>query len=297
MIAQRPKPVRKNSQGVQQFAPAGGSVWNTPAVDPRRHAIYIGTGDGTTYPAPGTIDAIMALDMRTGRALWHFQATHGDSFLVGCRGDDVTDNCPKTEGPDWDIPVSPMLVKLASGQRLVVVATKPGDVLALDPDQHGRLVWRMNVSGKLAGDTLPANGERPSGMMWGGSVLGHTAYYGLTGGGMAAIDLESGKMLWKSGLGSSYPAVSDGSPATAIPGALFVGASDGELFGVSADNGQVLWKYDTAHSFDTVNGVAAHGGGFSSQGVSVAGGMLFAGSGYSVTSAHPGNVLLAFGPR
>lgn len=294
VIAQRPKPVRRNSRGVQQYAPAGGSVWNTPAVDPQRHAIYIGTGDGTTYPAPATIDAIMAIDMRTGHRLWSFQTTRGDSFLVGCRGENVTDNCPQTEGPDWDIPVSPLLVRLQSGQRLVVVATKPGDVIALDPDAHGKLVWRMNVSGKLAGDVMPASG-RVSGMMWGGAVLGQTVYYGLTGGGLAAIDLASGRLLWKHALSADGKAVSDASPVTAIPGVLFLGSADGELFGVAAEDGRVLWSYDTARPFDTVNGVAAHGGGISSQGMAVAGGMVFAGSGYSVTSARPGNVLLAFG--
>jgi len=58
----------------------------------------------------------------------------------------------------------------------------------------------------------------------------------------------------------------------------------------------VLWQFETDRTFDTVNQVPAHGGGFSSQGVAIAGGMLFAGSGYSVTSTHPGNVLLAFAP-
>ncbi|HTT04155.1 MAG TPA: PQQ-binding-like beta-propeller repeat protein [Steroidobacteraceae bacterium] len=294
VIAQRPHPVRKNSHGVQQYAPAGGSVWNTPAVDPQRHAIYFGTGDGTTYPAPDSIDAVMAVDMRTGHRLWSFEATHGDSFLVGCRGDNLTDNCPQTEGPDWDIPVSPILVRLRNGHRLVVVATKPGDVLALDPDAHGRLVWRMNVSGRLAGDVLPPGGHY-SGMMWGGAVLGETVYYGLTGGGLAAIDLASGALRWKQALAPAGERISDASPVTAIPGVLFVGGADGHLFGVAARDGQVLWSFDTARQFDTVNGVAAHGGGISSQGFAVVDGMLFAGSGYSVTSAHPGNVLLAFG--
>lgn len=294
VIAQRPRPVRKNSRGVQQYAPAGGSIWNTPAVDPRRHAIYFGTGDGTTYPAPDTIDAVMALDMRTGRRLWSFQTTRGDSFLVGCRGDNITENCPQTEGPDWDIPVSPILARLPDGRRLVVVATKPGDVLALDPDAGGKLVWRMNVSGKLAGDLLPPSG-RVSGMMWGGAVVGQTVYYGLTGGGLAAIDLASGRLLWQQALSQAAARVSDATPVTAIAGVLFVGSADGHLFAVDAADRRVLWSYDTAHPFDTVNGVPAHGGGMSSQGFAVADGMLFAGSGYSVTSAHPGNVLLAFG--
>jgi polyvinyl alcohol dehydrogenase (cytochrome) len=296
VIAERPKPVRKNSQGVMQYAPAGGSVWNTPAVDPQRHAIYFGTGDGTTYPAVDTVDALMALDMRNGRRLWTYQITKGDSYLVGCRGQGITDNCPKTEGPDWDIPVSPALVRLPGGKRLIVVATKPGDVLGLDPDQRGAVKWRINVSGALAGDTLPP-GKRLPGMMWGGAVEDGTMYYGLTGGGMAAIDIASGRVRWKTSLGESGRGASDASPATAIPGAIFVGGSDGKLFAVAPADGHVLWQYDTNRAFDTVNKVPAHGGGFSSQGVAVAGGMLFAGSGYSVTSAHPGNVLLAFAPE
>jgi polyvinyl alcohol dehydrogenase (cytochrome) len=265
-------------------------------VDPKRHAIYFGTGDGTTYPAPHTIDAVMAVDMRTGQRLWSYQATRGDSFLVGCRGENVTENCPETEGPDWDIPVSPILVRLPGGHRLVIVATKPGDVMALDPDAQGKLIWRMNVSGKLAGDVLPSTG-RVSGMMWGGAVVGQAVYYGLTGGGLAAIDVASGKLLWTRALETQGQRISNATPVTAIPGALFLGSSDGRLFGVAAHDGRVLWNYDTARSFDTVNGIAAHGGGMSSQGIAVAGGMLFAGSGYSVTSARPGNVLLAFGPR
>ncbi len=78
VIKERPKPTRKNSMGVQQYAPAGGAVWNTPAVDPRHNAIYVGSGDGTTYPAPDTIDALLAMDMDTGKILWSYQSETGD---------------------------------------------------------------------------------------------------------------------------------------------------------------------------------------------------------------------------
>ena len=44
----------------------------------------------------------------------------------------------------------------------------------------------------------------------------------------------------------------------------------------------------------TVNQVPAHGGSIGSIGPTIAGGMVFIGSGYSVTSGIPGNVLLAF---
>lgn len=47
-----PKPTRKNSAGTQLYAPSGVAVWNSPTVDAKRHAIYFGTGDSATEPAP-----------------------------------------------------------------------------------------------------------------------------------------------------------------------------------------------------------------------------------------------------
>src|SRR5262249_6766197 len=78
------KPTHKNSQGVQQWGPSGGAVWNSPTIDPVRHAVYFGTGDATTYPAIATSDAVMAVDMDTGRVLWTYQVHKNDSFLVDC---------------------------------------------------------------------------------------------------------------------------------------------------------------------------------------------------------------------
>ena len=148
VIAQPSQPTRKNSKGVQQYAPAGGSVWNTPAVDPRRGAIYFGTGDATTFPPAPTADSVMALDMKTGAVRWSYAVQHGDSYLVGCQDPGQrTDNCPDVQGPDWDIPASVILKRLRNGRRVIVVGTKPGDILALDPDRQGALVWRMNIRG------------------------------------------------------------------------------------------------------------------------------------------------------
>jgi transposase len=57
-----------------------------------------------------------------------------------------------------------------------------------------------------------------------------------------------------------------------------------------------LWRYDTARTFDTVNKVAAKGGSIMAPGPTVAGSMVFVGSGYSTIAGQPGNVLLAFAP-
>ena len=44
-ISDEPKPTRKTSLGTQLWGPSGGGVWNSPTIDPKRHALYIGTGD------------------------------------------------------------------------------------------------------------------------------------------------------------------------------------------------------------------------------------------------------------
>src|SRR5258708_10186429 len=120
VIPEEPKPTRKNSKGVQLYAPAGASVWNSPTVDVKRKAIYFGTGDSETEPAANTSDSVMALDMATGKMLWAYQAQAGDAFLGGCSGQNPPENCPKENGPDLDIGNSPVLHTLPNGKRLVV---------------------------------------------------------------------------------------------------------------------------------------------------------------------------------
>ena len=36
IIDQEPKPTRKNSRGVQLYAPSGGGIWATPTIDEAR---------------------------------------------------------------------------------------------------------------------------------------------------------------------------------------------------------------------------------------------------------------------
>ena len=69
-------------------------------------------------------------------------------------------------------------------------------------------------------------------------------------------------------------------PVTVIPGVVFSGSMDGHLRGFAASDGRLLWDLDTLQDFDTVNRVKAHGGSINATGVVVAGGMLFANSGY-----------------
>jgi polyvinyl alcohol dehydrogenase (cytochrome) len=295
-IAQRPRPTHKNSQGVQQWAPAGLPIWNTPTIDPGRHAVYVGTGDASTYPAPATTDAILALDLNTGKRLWSHQIYKGDSFIVGCAGAGKTENCPKELGPDWDVPMSPMLTRVPDGRSLIVFAMKTGDVLALDADRKGEVAWRDDHQrGNSAPRSATGAAMRNRGPMWGAAIDDHFAYVPCTGTGIAAISLADGKNQWCVPLDTATdPKVGYSAAVTVIPGVLFAGGTDGNVWALSTDDGHTLWKYQTATAFKTVNAVPAHGGSIVSAGATIAGGMLFVGSGYGVVSETPGNVLLAF---
>jgi polyvinyl alcohol dehydrogenase (cytochrome) len=55
----------------------------------------------------------------------------------------------------------------------------------------------------------------------------------------------------------------------------------------AASDGKIIWDFDAVREFRTVNGVAAKGGAFDAAGAVIAGGMLFAGSGYGQWGAFP----------
>jgi polyvinyl alcohol dehydrogenase (cytochrome) len=292
-VPQEPKPWKKNPNGVQLYGPAGGGIWDSPTIDPVRGALYIGTGDAVTPPGSPYTDGVMAMDLKTGTVLWSYQATPNDLFMGGCAGPTHSEACPSPMGPDMDIGNSPMLVTLPGGKRAVIAGTKRADVVALDPDDHGKLLYRINTAGQ------PVNGGRGRGsIMWGGAADAQHVYYGTGAAGLAALTPASGAVTWTfnaPGIGGRGNAAFGAAP-TVIPGVVFEGAADGRLFAVSAADGRQLWEFNTSQMFDTVNKVPAHGGSINTSGAVVADGMVFVGSGYAISSgAAGGNVLLAFG--
>jgi len=289
--------VRKNSKGTQLWAPAGISVWSTPTVDAKRQAIYFGTGDAETEPVPKYSDAIMALDMKTGKIRWSYQGLAGDSFLGDCEEDNPhrSENCPKHQGPDWDFGASPILRTLPDGHRILVAGQKSGTVFGFDPDRKGALVWKTNLL--AASDPVPDSFGL---IVFGGAADEQNVYFALHSGGMVALRLATGERTWFTPLRAAGRKATDqdagqSAAISAIPGAVFTGGFDGRLHALSTDDGRILWQINTAQEFKTVNGVPAHGGGMGSAGPTIAGGMLYVGSGYAVLSGgQAGNVLLAF---
>jgi polyvinyl alcohol dehydrogenase (cytochrome) len=303
---EEPKPTKKNKIGTQLWGPSGAPIWSTPAIDPRRNAVYVTTGDNYSEPTSRMSDAFVAMDLGTGKILWSRQMTANDAYTAACRLPDKT-NCPEVNGPDFDFGASPILVTLGNGKRLVVAGQKSGMVHALDPDQGGELVWstRVGVGGTMGG------------VQWGSAADANNVYVANSdilrvmlpfanntdadpkrGGGMYALRLDTGKQVWYTppiGCGEKKrcsPAQSQA--VTAIPGVAFSGSVDGHLRAYSATDGKIMWDVDTAMDYKTVNGVTGRGGSLDGAGPVVGGGMLYVNSGYSSAGGMPGNVLLAF---
>jgi polyvinyl alcohol dehydrogenase (cytochrome) len=309
-IQEQNKPTKKTTDGVQLYGPAGGAVWNTPTVDAERGEIYFGTGNAYTAPAAPTTDAVMALDLNTGRILWWHQVVQNDAWVLGCGREEErrTEHCPDPELQnktyfDVDMAASPILKKLPDGRRILITTGEAGLVNALDPTKEGTVIWTMDLAKITPREPVKPNEESQPGVGFGGAADDRVVYFPLERkeGGLTAINLTDGKKVWA--IPGVKPANPHGYPpggaqqaaATAIAGAVFSSSAEGKIRAYSTTDGHLLWEFDTARSFDTVNGVPAKGGGIGGPGVAVSGGMVYAGSGYALLSGTPGNVLLAFG--
>jgi polyvinyl alcohol dehydrogenase (cytochrome) len=300
-----PKPTRVNSAGTQMMGPSGVSVWSAPTVDARRKVLYVGTGNEHSGPETTASDAVLAIDMESGKVLWSKQLTPADHWNVACVLPGQV-NCPEKPGEDTDIGDSPILVSLPGGKRLLLVGQKSGVMWALDPDAQGNIVWQKRIG----------KGGVLGGIMWGPAADAEKVYVPLSdftmrgpieggdpkvGGGLFALRIPTGEQAWYAPpeepkcLGTLGCTPAQMAPATLIPGVVFSGSMDGHLRAYNTSNGAVIWDFDTLRDFPTVNGVKAKGGSMSASGPVVTGGMLFVNSGYGALGGMPGNVLLAFG--
>ncbi len=294
-IPTEPRPTKKTAAGVQLWGPAGAAIWSSPTVDVKRRVIYVGTGNAYAEPAAETSDAILALDMATGKIRWARQITPGDVFVMGCQA--ANPNCPEKVGPDFDFGASPILRSLST-RDILVVGQKSGVAYGLDPDREGAVVWQFRAG----------RGGALGGIEWGMAADEARVYVPVSdvlappkdAGGLFALGLGDGQKVWHApapALGCTEGRGCTGAQSAAIsviPGAVFSGSVDGHLRAYSTADGRILWDYDTAREFETVNRVKATGGSIDAAGPVIAGGLLLTNSGYGLWRGKPGNVLLAF---
>jgi len=315
-----------NADGMEQYGPSGAVVWTTPTVDKKRNRIYFGTGENLSEPATDTSDAIVALDMDSGKLAWRFQATKGDVWNASCLANGA--NCPANAGGDFDFGASVILTQLPDGPDVLLAGQKSGEVFAINPDPEsadGEVLWRNRIS----------LGTTNGGIHWGMAVSGDRVIVPVSDPerdragytprpGLYALDIASGEMLWKKpveracefdpanrpliGLAamrsgkkqsledqyrcSFYYGLS--SAATATPELAFSAGLDGRIRAYDIESGEILWQAETAIPYDASNGIKGHGGAIDVAGQVVADGWLYVFSGYSMFGQLPGNMLLAY---
>jgi polyvinyl alcohol dehydrogenase (cytochrome) len=295
-IADAPKPTRKTSVGTQLYGPSGGGIWSAPALDAKRKLLYVTTGDAYSEPADVGTDAILALDLDSGKVKWKRQMTAGDAWLVGCspnpNAPGRSETCPQKQGPDADFGSSASLVKVPGGRDVVVAQQKSAVVWGLDPDT-GAVLWSKRIG-------------RGGPVQFGHAIGDGVGYFAAPDsrateefGGLWALNLTNGARIWRTAI-ICKPEEQGCTSAhlgavTALPGAVLATTSDGKVRAYDSADGHITWEYDSAREYEAVNRLLAKGGQISGPGPVVAGGMVFVTSGYSAIGGNaPGNVLLAF---
>jgi len=296
-----PQATRKSATGVQFYGPSGATIWSSPTLDLKRKLVYVATGNGYSDPNIDTADAIVAMDMKTGKIVWTKQASL-DMFNWGCGGRGrAGTNCPPDHGTDVDFGGSPILADLDDGHQILLDGQKSAVVWGFDPDQQGKVLWQTRIG----------KGGPGGGVQWGvayspvdklvfAPIADTVRGEATSGGGLFAIDAASGRIIWHAPppkpacAGERGCSGAQRSPPTVIRGAVFSPSMDGHIRAFDVKTGAIVWDFDALRDFQTVNGVAAKGGSFSATGVVVVDGMMYVNSGYS---SMPGNVLLAFSAK
>jgi polyvinyl alcohol dehydrogenase (cytochrome) len=324
----------KNAAGTMQQGPAGGAIWSAPTVDPKRGLVYVTTGDSYTDVDTVGADAVVAMDVKTGKIRWSSQVEAKDNFIVGCTDKVKPDNCPSPDGPDYDFGASPILFSLPAakgskgGKDVLLAGQKSGIVWGLNPDT-GKVLWQRKVGG----------GSSLGGIEWGMAADLKRLYVANadtvnlideylrplgkspvaekeppSSPGLYAIDPATGKLAWsvpapnapchyagdrgRDRSGGACIRAQSQAPSV-MPGVVFSGTMDGWFRAYDTATGKILWADSTTdRSYDTVNQVKNQpGGSLDGMGAAIAGGKVFVMSGFNGaanTGGNGTNVLLAY---
>ncbi len=314
------KPIRDRGDGKQLMGPSGAPIWNSPVVDETRGLVYFATGESNSPPAHKNTNAVIAIDLKTGKEKWSFHATPDDIFNSGCGPNPAATrlNCtkaPETVYRDVDFGASVILAKGSDGKELLYAGQKSGSVWAFEPDT-GKVVWRTSLG----------TGGALGGIHWGIAFDNDTVYAPITSvgrpipgewdgdpsikPGLYALDAKTGKIKWQ-----FNPEAPAGTPAPApgtrggwrgnvfstapsvIDGAVVTAALDGTVYINDAKTGALKWSYNTNRAFDGINGVKGKGGAIDSNSITAMNGLLLVNSGYAMFGQTGGNMLLAFRPK
>ncbi|KAK3401681.1 quinon protein alcohol dehydrogenase-like superfamily [Sordaria brevicollis] len=257
---------------------SGSAIWGSqPSIDPKRNTIFYATGNLYSVPdkwLPCTADpfhpacelpsevwqeAVVALDLKTGKVKWVRRLAVLDAWTVACFHPNFDPNlCPYTPGTDVDFGMAPTFVHgVGKGKKkrdVVVVGQKNGNLYSLAADT-GELEWAVS--------TGPA-GEG-GGLTWGIAVDDKRVYYinvnseretwtpkpqpgpragrSTNGSAYGAADLETGKILWETPVPDNWLA---SNPPTVVGDLVLLGRrqdvppAEGQLVVLRKTTGDIL---------------------------------------------------------
>ena len=208
-ISQAPQRTGKTPSGVETWGPSGVGIWSTPTLDLKRRRLYVTTGNNYSSPVTTTSDAMMALDLDTGRMIWSKQLHPDDVYNSACSTEPKGPTCPAGSGPDYDFGSPAILVSTTGGRELLLAGQKSGIVWALDPEKNGEIMWETRV----------AQGGINGGVQWGMAADGEHVYAATSdvvvirtptarqldptmGGGLTALKIADGSKAWSRGAGA-----------------------------------------------------------------------------------------------
>jgi polyvinyl alcohol dehydrogenase (cytochrome) len=311
------KPIKDRGDGQFIWGPSGAPIWNSASLDTKRNRLYVGTGEANSGPAHPNTDALMSFDLDTGKILWSHQATADDVYNSGCApGRESNKNC---SGPtvyrDVDFGASTIFATAPNGKDLVLAGQKSGSVWAMNPDD-GSVVWRTPLG----------HGTAMGGVHWGIAADDKYVYAPISNTGrpvpgepqydpsiikpgIYALNLNDGSIAWAF---NNTPDCNDarkkyvpactrlfglsGAPSV-IGDYVVTGGLDGWMYVLDRRTGQLKGKYDTAQSYQGVNGVEGNGGSIDNASIIATHGLLIMNSGYGMFGQAPGNVMIAFKPK
>jgi polyvinyl alcohol dehydrogenase (cytochrome) len=257
--------------------------------------------------------SIVAFNMKTGAPVWSYRVIGEAAWqkVCGSQPAEVTWCAPESDNPinhgdKWDVGGSGpnvFVLGVARDRRTVVgVGEKSGVYIVLDA-KTGKFIW----------DTLVGPGGDMGGMEWGTAYDGKRIYVSIanqhhisyrmtedgkltdvsaTGGSWAALDPDSGKIIWQRAdsqteeLNGETVGVWDLAPVSAANGVVYVASmakSGNEFYALDGTSGKILWAQPAGSSVNA--------------GPAIVDGVVYWGSGYSRARAegNGNNKLFAFG--
>lgn len=190
---------------------------------------------------------VVALDANTGKLIWSAKVpsevlappiSNGNVVVVQTQDDRVIGLDADTGKRLWISDNTPAVLTLRGTSAplvtsdLAIAALSTGKVIALNV-QNGTPVWQQKVTLPKGRSELERIVDIDGGMLLDGSTIYVVTYQGR----LAALDVQSGEIIWQRD-SSSYVGLGEGS------GNVYVSMDSGVVEGVDTNSSSALWSND-----------------------------------------------------